>query len=177
MINKSLTLPESLDVINITCPQKYKTKLKELNLPEYSFRITTQNGKEMIFDPLRRKYVRLTPEEWVRQNFVRYLVNEGKYPSGLIGIEVSFVFNRLKKRADILVHNRMGEPVMVVECKSPDVRLDDDVFDQIATYNLQFRVPYLVVTNGMVHYACRFDTDENKYKDLLTIPFYNELIV
>ncbi|HQG64030.1 MAG TPA: type I restriction enzyme HsdR N-terminal domain-containing protein [Bacteroidales bacterium] len=172
-----MPLPEYRNDISITCPQKYKTKLKELNLPAYSFRIATQNGKEMIFDPMRRKYVRLTPEEWVRQNFVQYLVHEGKYPLGLIGTEVSFVFNRLKKRADILVHNRMGEPVMVVECKSPDVRLDDEVFDQIATYNLQFRVPYLVVTNGMVHYACRFDTAENKYKDLLAIPFYSELIV
>ncbi len=162
--------------MSFTCPQKYKTKLKELNLPEYSFRITTQKGKQMIFDPLRRKYVRLTPEEWVRQNFISYLVNEGSYPAGLIGVEVSFVFNKLKRRADLLIHNRSGEPVMIVECKSPDVRLDDEVFDQIATYNLQFKVPYLVVTNGMTHYACRFNPSANKYNDLLSIPFYNELI-
>jgi hypothetical protein len=150
--------------------------LKELNLPEYSFRITTQKGKQMIFDPLRRKYVRLTPEEWVRQNFINYLVHEGNYPPGLIGVEVPFIFNKLKRRADLLVHNRSGEPVMIVECKSPDVRLDDEVFDQIATYNLQFKVPYLVVTNGMTHYACRFNSAENKFNDLLAIPLYNELI-
>jgi hypothetical protein len=117
--------------------------LKELNLPEYSFRIITQKGKQMIFDPLRRKYVRLTPEEWVRQNFINYLVHEGSYPPGLIGVEVPF---------------------------------DDEVFDQIATYNLQFKVPYLVVTNGMTHYACRFNSAENKFNDLLAIPLYNELI-
>ena len=131
----------------------------------------------MIFDPLRKKYVRLNPEEWVRQNFVQYLIQEGKYPPGLIGIEVMFVFNRLRKRADILVHNRKGEPVLIVECKSPDIKLDDEVFDQIATYNLQFRVPWLVVTNGMTHYACRFDPVQNKFNDLLAIPLYEDLLI
>jgi hypothetical protein len=151
--------------------------LKQLNLPEYSFRITGTEGKEMILDPLRKKYVRLTSEEWVRQNFVQYLIHEGKYPPGLIGIEVLFKYNKLKKRVDILVHNRAGEPVMIVECKSPYVKLDDVVFDQIATYNLQFRVPYLVVTNGLVHYACRINTQENKPEDLLSIPLYEELSI
>jgi hypothetical protein len=150
--------------------------LKQLHLPEYSFRIITEADKKMIFDPLRKKYVRLNPEEWVRQNFVQYLIQEGKYPPGLIGIEVMFVFNRLRKRADILVHNRKGEPVLIVECKSPDIKLDDEVFDQIATYNLQFRVPWLVVTNGMTHYACRFDPVQNKFNDLLTIPLYEDLL-
>ena len=85
--------------------QKYKTKLKLLNLPQYSFRITGKEGKEMILDPLRRKYVKLTPEEWVRQNFVQYLINEGKYPPGLLGIEVLSRFNKMKRRVDILIHN------------------------------------------------------------------------
>ncbi|MBN2863960.1 MAG: type I restriction enzyme HsdR N-terminal domain-containing protein [Bacteroidales bacterium] len=150
--------------------------MKQLHLPEYSFRIITQANKEMIFDPLRKKYVRLNPEEWVRQNFVQYLIQEGKYPPGLIGVEVMFIFNRLRKRADILVHNRKGEPVLIVECKSPDIKLDDQVFDQIATYNLQFRVPWLVVTNGMTHYACRFDPVQNKFNDLLSIPLYEDLL-
>lgn len=150
--------------------------MKQLHLPEYSFRIITEADKEMIFDPLRKKYVRLNPEEWVRQNFVQYLIQEGKYPPGLIGIEVMFIFNRLRKRADILVHNRKGEPVLIVECKSPDIKLDDQVFDQIATYNLQFRVPWLVVTNGMTHYACRFDPVQNKFNDLLSIPLYEDLL-
>src|SRR5690606_30232307 len=105
--------------------QKYKSKLKQLNLPPYSFTITGKEGSRMILDTLRRKFVRLTPEEWVRQNFVRYLIHEGGYPPGLIGIEVMFRFNNMKKRADILVHNRMGEPVLIVECKSPDINISD----------------------------------------------------
>jgi hypothetical protein len=150
--------------------------LKQLNLPEYSFRITGKEGEESIFDQVRKKYVRLTPEEWVRQNFVRYLVNEGKYPQGLIAIEVLSPFNNLRKRVDILIHNRQGKPVMIVECKSPEVKLDDKVFDQIVCYNMGFRVPYIIVTNGMDHYACKVDHVTNKYEFLLVIPLYEDLL-
>jgi predicted type IV restriction endonuclease len=157
--------------------QKYKTKLKQLNLPAYSFRITGKEGKEMILDPIRKKYVKLTPEEWVRQNFVQYLVQEGKYPPGLIGIEVMSSFNNLKKRVDILIHNRSGQPVMIVECKEPDVPLNDKVFDQIVAYNLGFKVPYLIVTNGMDHYACRIIFDEKRFEFILAIPLYEDLLI
>jgi Type I restriction enzyme R protein N terminus (HSDR_N) len=149
--------------------------LKQLNLPQYSFRISGKEGNEMILDPLRRKYVKLSPEEWVRQNFVQYLINEGKYPPGLIGIEVMFKYNKLKRRVDILVHNRSGDPVMIIECKEPEVRLDEKVFDQIATYNMQYKVPYLVVTNGMHHYACKINHQELNYEYLLVIPLYEEI--
>jgi len=130
----------------------------------------------MILDRIRKKFVRLTPEEWVRQNFVQYLIREGKYPSGLIAIEVMSKFNNLKKRVDILVHDRSGNPVMIVECKSPEIILDDKVFDQIVCYNMGFRVPYLIVTNGMDHYACRIDVENNKYEFLLVIPLYEDLL-
>jgi len=150
--------------------------LKELNLPQYSFKITGKDGNEMILDPVRRKYVKLTPEEWVRQNFVQYLINEGKYPAGLLGIEILFRFNKLKRRVDILVHNRTGEPVLIVECKSPDVKIDESVFEQIATYNMKFKVPYLVVTNGLHHYACKIDHKEMKFEYLLVIPLYEDLL-
>jgi hypothetical protein len=150
--------------------------LKELNLPEYSFRIIEKDDKKMILDTLRRKYVKLTPEEWVRQNFVRYLIGEGKYPPGLIGIEVPAPYNKLKKRVDILVHDRAGHPVMIVECKSFDVQLDEPVFEQIATYNRKFNVPYLVVTNGIRHYACKLAGEGVKPEYLLTIPLYEELL-
>jgi hypothetical protein len=150
--------------------------LKQLNLPEYSFRITGPEGKEMILDPIRKKYVRLTPEEWVRQNFVQYLISEGKYPPGLIAIEVMSQWNNLRKRVDILIHNRMGKPVMIVECKEPGEKIDDLVFDQIVCYNMGFRVPYIIVTNGMVHYACRADFEQNKYEFLLVIPLYEDLL-
>jgi hypothetical protein len=156
--------------------QKYKTKLKELNLPQYSFKISGKEGSEMILDTIRRKYVRLTPEEWVRQNFIRYLVEEGKYPVGLIGVEVMFRLNRLMRRVDILVHNRSGIPVMIVECKSPDAKIDDKVFDQIVCYNMGLKVPFIVVTNGIVNYACKIDHQENKYEFLLVIPLYEDLL-
>ena len=131
----------------------------------------------MILDPLRRKRVALTPEEWVRQNFIQYLISEGKYPAGLLGIEVLYTFNKLRRRVDILVHNRSGEPVMIVECKSPDVKIDDTVFDQIVCYNMKFKVPYIVVTNGIVNYACKVDHQENKYEFLLVIPLYEDLLL
>lgn len=130
----------------------------------------------MIFDPVRRKYVKFTPEEWVRQNFVQYLIQEGKYPAGLIGIEIMFSLNKLKRRVDILIHNRAGKPVMIVECKAPDIIIDDKVFDQIICYNMGLKVPYIIVTNGMDHYACRIDHENNKYEFLLVIPLYEELL-
>jgi hypothetical protein len=164
------------DCIN-QIPKIYKTKLKELKLPQYSFRITGNDGNQMILDPLRRKYVKLTPEEWVRQNFVQYLINQGKYPAGLLGIEVLFRFHKLKRRVDVLVHNRNGQPVMIVECKSPDVDLDEKVFNQIADYNLKYMVPYLVVTNGLVHYACKMNFEEKKPDYLMVIPLYEELLL
>lgn len=151
--------------------------MKQLNLPEYSFSISGKEGSEMIFDSIRRKYVKLTPEEWVRQNFVRYLIDKGGYPPGLIAIEVMSKYNDLKKRVDILVHDRTGKPVMIVECKSPETKLNDDVLEQITTYNYGFRVQYLVVTNGMFHYACRItDFDQLKHEDLFVIPLYEDLL-
>ncbi len=150
--------------------------MKQLNLPQYSFRISGKEGSEMILDPLRRKYVKLSPEEWVRQNFVQYLINEGKYPPGLLGIEVLFRFNKLKRRVDILVHDRSGKPVLIVECKSPEIEIDDKVFEQIATYNMSYKVPYLIVTNGMHHYACKIDHAAMKFDYLLVIPLYEDLL-
>ncbi len=149
--------------------------MKELNLPEYSFRIIEKDGKKMILDKLRRKYVKLTPEEWVRQNFVQYLIREGNYPPGLIGIEVFAPYNNLKKRVDILIHDRSGKPVMMVECKSYKLPLNEPVFEQIATYNMNFGVPYLIVTNGIHHYACKLLGETKKPEYLCTIPLYEEL--
>lgn len=149
--------------------------MKQLNLPPYTFKIAGTEGNEMILDTIRRKFVRLTPEEWVRQNFVQYLVREGKYPPGLMGIEVNFLLNKLKRRVDILVHDRFGKPVMIVECKEPGIKIDDKVFDQIVTYNIGLKVPYIVVTNGLVHYACKVRNDQPGYDFLNVIPLYEEL--
>lgn len=134
----------------------------------------------MIFDPLRRRWVRLTPEEWVRQNFVQYLINEGKYPAGLIGIEMTFRFNTMKRKFDVMVYDRKGNPVMIVECKSTEVKIsdfyEDKVYDQIGEYNLEFKVPYAVVTNGMVNYAFKFNKERKQYEHILEIPVYEDLL-
>jgi hypothetical protein len=154
-----------------------KTKLKELNLPEYSFKIAAAAGdSRMIFDRYRRKWVKLTPEEWVRQNFVSYLVDKGGYPPGLIGIERMFVLNGLKRRFDILVHNREGAPVMLIECKAPDVEINEKVFDQIVCYNMKFRVPLIAVTNGINHFICKVNNDASGYEYLLVIPLFNDIL-
>ena len=129
----------------------------------------------MILDQIRRKFVRLTPEEWVRQNFVQYLITEGRYPPGLIGIEIMFSLNKLKRRVDVLIHDRQGKPVMIVECKEPEVKIDEKVFDQIVAYNMALKVPYIVVTNGIDHYACRVDHEENKWEFLMVIPLYEDI--
>jgi hypothetical protein len=158
--------------------QKYKTKLKELNMPHYSFRLTGKNEEdpEMIFDQLRRKWVKFTDEEWVRQNFVQYLIREGGYPPGLILVEGYFKWNGLKKRADIIVHNRRGEPVLIVECKSTEVEIDDTVHDQMGEYNKKYQVPYVLFTNGKQHYAFKYYKDRNVYDFLTSIPLYTDLL-
>ena len=151
--------------------------MKELNLPAYSFSIKSEEGdKRLIFDEIRKKWLILTPEEWVRQHFVKYLVNELKFPPGLIGIEVTFKFNNLTRRADILVYNRSGNPILIVECKAPEVKIDNRVFDQIVEYNFRFRLNYLVVTNGLKHFACTLGGEEvPEYEFLDSIPLYDEL--
>jgi len=152
--------------------------LKQLNLPDYSFRITGKEGSEMIFDPIRKKFVRLTPEEWVRQNFVQYLIHEGKYPPGLIEIEVMFrLHGKLVKRIDVRVRDRTGNPVMLVECKSYTVPVNDQkVKDQLGEYNMHFSVPYVIITNGLEHYAFRYDREKNQYDYMMVIPLYEDLL-
>ena len=150
--------------------------MKELNLPAYSFRFKSgENGKALIFDDIRRKFVALTPEEWVRQHFINYLVSERRYPRGLIAVEVMFRMNKLVRRADILVYDKQGRPLLLVECKAPEVKVSAAVFDQIVSYNIKFRLRYIVVTNGMEHYACSTDTEKGLWSFLNSIPFYDEL--
>jgi hypothetical protein len=155
--------------------QKYKTKLKELRPSPYSFKITGEPGKEIIFDPVRKKYVKFTPEEYVRQNFAQYLIRDGKYPPGLMSFEVKYKQKYLKNRADILIHDRTGKPVMLIECKAESVDIDEKVFDQIIRYNLELRVPYIVVTNWSMHLACKYNVELNRYDQIDIIPLYDEL--
>jgi len=149
--------------------------VKELNLPAYSFNIKQDESSSLIYDEIRRKYVHLTPEEWVRQHFIKYLVNKKEYPPGLIGVEVMFKMNRLVRRADILVYDRKGQPAMIVECKAPAVSISAAVFDQIVEYNLKFRLKFIVVTNGLQHFACLTDPLKGKWAFLDTLPHYDLL--
>jgi len=147
-----------------------------LNLPTYEFRTTERNGKRMIYDPLRDRYVRLTPEEWVRQHFVQYLIQELDVPAGLMAIEASFQYQDQPRRADAIVHDRQGTPLLLVECKAPRVSIDQDAFDQGARYNIVLEAPYLVVTNGQTHYACAIDFENQTYSFLDDLPPYSQLL-
>lgn len=146
-----------------------------LNLPKYSFKTKVDGGILKIFDPIRRKYIVLTPEEWVRQNFVQFLITEKKFPSSLLALEFRLSLNTLKKRSDIVVFNREAQPVLMVECKAPEVKITQEVFDQIARYNMSVNVNYLVVTNGLNHYCCILDHEKKGYLFLKDIPFFEEL--
>jgi len=128
--------------------------------------------KTHIFDVVRKKYLLLTPEEWVRQNFIHYLNKEKKYPLGLMGIEKMVKYNSLKSRADIVLYNTDGNPNIIIECKAPEVKITQDTFYQIAKYNSKLKVQYLIVTNGMKHYCCSMDYDTNAVTFLEEIPVY-----
>ncbi len=144
--------------------------MQELNLPKYQFKFKEAGEKIQIFDAFRKKYVVLTPEEWVRQNFLQFLVTEKKYSPALIVLEKSLKYNQLQKRADILVYDKNGVPLLLVECKAPEVKITQDAFDQIARYNMSFKVAYLVVTNGMDHFCCKMNYSDNTYQFLEEIP-------
>ena len=149
--------------------------LTELNLPTYSFRIQSQQGKRLIFDDIRRKFVVLTPEEWVRQHFVRYLAEEKKYPPSLMSIETGLKINRNQFRADLLVYDRKGKPLLLVEFKAPSVKITQQTFDQITRYNMTYKVPYLIVSNGLSHYCCFVELEKQTYVFLKEIPEFEEL--
>jgi len=147
-----------------------------LNLPNYTPKISQINGKSFIYDPVRRKKVALTPEEWVRQHFVNYLITEKKYPKERIANEVTVSLNGMSRRCDTVVYNHFLEPVVIVEYKAPSVPVTQDVFEQIARYNTCLRVKILIVTNGLEHYCCRIDYDTPTYSYLKEIPAYDLLV-
>ncbi|WP_456423611.1 type I restriction enzyme HsdR N-terminal domain-containing protein [Lutibacter sp.] len=144
-----------------------------LNLPTYKFKIKNTKNKYTIFDIVRKKYVSLTPEEWVRQHFIHYLIDEKKYPISLIAIEKQLTINNLTKRTDILVFNLEGTPEIIVECKAPSIKITQHTFDQIARYNLKLNANYLIVSNGLKHYYCKMDFLKEEYVFLNSIPNYN----
>ena len=146
-----------------------------LNLPQYEIKIGEKNGKRTIFDFLRRKYVTLTPEEWVRQHFTHYLTDHKGYPKGLMGNEVELRVGEKRLRCDTILYNKQGQPQMIIEYKAPTIQIQQKTFDQISVYNLLLHVDYLIVSNGLQHYCCKMDYDSQKYLFIKEIPDYQNL--
>ena len=149
--------------------------MRKLNLPAYDFRYRTEGENRLVLDVYRKRFVKLTPEEEVRQRFARYLVEEKGFPASLIMTEYALKLNKLSRRCDILVHKPAGFPVLLVECKAPEVNINQASFDQVARYNLAFRVRYLIVSNGLKHYCCQIDFETEEISFLSEIPAYGEL--
>ncbi|HLN72109.1 MAG: type I restriction enzyme HsdR N-terminal domain-containing protein [Methylococcaceae bacterium] len=150
--------------------------MQKLNLPEYSFRIKTVEEKSFIFDLLRKKYVRLTKEEWVRQNFVKFLMDEKKFPQSLMSLEAGLKVNNNALRADMVVFDRFGNPALAAEFKAPEVKISQQTFDQIVRYNMQLKVKYLIVSNGLDHYCCQINYADNSYAFLREIPDFTMVL-
>lgn len=148
----------------------------KLNLPPFDFQLKHVDGRTLIFDSLRKRYLVLTPEEWVRQHFIHYLIKYLQYPRALIKVEGGLTFNTLSKRSDIVVFNRQGSPWMVIECKSPDLKLSERTILQASTYNHSLKARYVVITNGMAHICCEIDWPNSRSVVVDTMPEYEESV-
>lgn len=145
--------------------------MQELNFPKYSFRFKSSENKLSVFDEIRKKFILLTPEEWVRQNVVQYFLQEKQYPKSLTNVEKVIKVNDLVKRYDIVVYNPDGSIFLLVECKAPNIKITQETFNQIARYNLVLKAEHLMVTNGLNHYFCKMDFENEKYIFLQDLPF------
>ncbi len=146
-----------------------------LNLPTYETKITIRNGKRVIYDIIRKRFVALTPEEWVRQHFIHFLINHKGYPSSWMANEVLLNLNGMKKRCDTVLYNNTLAPRMIIEYKAPQIEITQKVFTQISHYNLVLKVDYLIVSNGINHYCCKMDYANQSYCFLTDIPDYKQL--
>ena len=149
--------------------------MQELNFPKFEYRFKSTENKVSIFDVIRKKFIILQPEEWVRQHCIHYLINVKKFPLSLINVEKELIINGLKKRYDIVVYNSDGSIHLIVECKSYKVEINQNTFDQIARYNLTLDANYLMVTNGINHYYCQMNMEEECYAFLRDIPEYSRV--
>lgn len=150
--------------------------MTNLNLPPVNLKLSLENGKRMIYDILRKKNIQATPEEWVRQHFVHFLINEKSYPSSLMANEVLLNLNGMDRRCDTVIYDRNLIPKLIVEYKAPHIAIDQKVFDQICRYNFVLRVGYLIVSNGIQHYCCKIDYENKTYSFIENIPMYDELL-
>jgi len=149
--------------------------VQELNFPKFEYRFKSTENKVSIFDVIRKKFIILQPEEWVRQHCIHYIINVKKFPLSLINVEKELIINGLKKRYDIVVYNSDGSIHLIVECKSYKVEINQNTFDQIARYNLTLDANYLMVTNGINHYYCQMNMEEKRYAFLRDIPEYSRV--
>ncbi len=147
----------------------------KLNLPEYPTKTRTSGGQLQIFDEIRKKYIALIPEEWVRQHFINYLIVDRKFPKGLIIVEYPMEINKVKHRADIVVFSSQGKPLVVVECKAPEVQISQSVIQQISRYNILLKAPILILTNGLVHFCVKIDFENKITINLDSIPYYQDV--
>ncbi len=147
--------------------------MQQLNFPSFSFRFKNSENKVSIFDAIRKKFIILTPEEWVRQHVVQFLMTEKNYPQSLLNVEKVVQVNGLRKRYDIVVYNSDGTIHILIECKAPEVTISQNTFDQIAQYNMTLQSNYLMVTNGLNHYFCQMDFENEKYQFLTELPNYH----
>lgn len=146
-----------------------------LNLPSYDAKIRKNGSLMEIYDSLRRKYVALTPEEWVRQHFVNWLIRDKEYPTSLMANEAGIRLNSLTRRCDTVVYNPYLDPLMIIEYKESNISITQDVFDQVVRYNTVLKVQYIIVSNGVNHYCCKMNYDKQSYDFLTDIPNYREL--
>ncbi|HEY5499964.1 MAG TPA: type I restriction enzyme HsdR N-terminal domain-containing protein [Bacteroidales bacterium] len=146
-----------------------------LNLPAFEYNIRQLKGKNQIFDPMRRRFVALTPEEWVRQHFVNYLIAEKGFPAGRMSNECNILLNGQKKRCDTVLFDEFLKPLVIIEYKAPEITVSQTIFNQIAAYNMVLKVKYLIVSNGLKHYCCRIDYESQKVEYIDTIPDYKDL--
>jgi len=146
--------------------------MKQLQFPTYSFRFKNSENKVAIFDEIRKKFIIVTPEEWVRQHVVQFLLQDKKYPKSHINVEKLLKINGLNKRYDVVVYKPDGNITILIECKAPGVKISQSTFDQIARYNMTLNADYLMVTNGLNHYFCKMDYQNEKYDFLTDLPEY-----
>jgi len=149
----------------------------QLNLPEYQFKIKKQNNRLFVFDSQRKRYVALTPEEWVRLHFVRFLIDEMNYPAALLAVEYQIEFNGMKKRCDAILFDNKAQAQLIIELKAPNIPITQAIFDQVAVYNAKLDVQFFMISNGIEHYCCRVDTKNTRYQFLPGIPKYEDFMV
>lgn len=150
--------------------------MQPLNLPEIQYKSRTNSkGKVEVLDTIRNKYIVLTPEENVRQHFIHYLIQDKEFPASLMAVEKGLKVNHLQKRTDIVQYAKDGKPLVIIECKAPQIKINEDTFAQAAMYNIKMKVKYLIITNGIEHFCCKVNYQTHKLEYLKSIPNYNEL--